>query len=62
MWQIAQAEINDQHADFARSRGYQKPLVTFVNTKLLIEPKDTVPAESGKNLLAGCLTRSAQND
>lgn len=55
MWQIAQAEINAQHADFARSRGYQKPLVTFVNTNVLIESKDTVPAESGKNFLGGML-------
>jgi hypothetical protein len=55
MWQIAQGEINNQHADFARSHGYPKPLVTFVNTNVLIEPTDLVRAQSGKEVLRAML-------
>lgn len=51
MWQLAQREINSQHAGFARGHGYPKPLVTFVNTNVLIEATDLVRARSGKEVL-----------
>jgi hypothetical protein len=36
-WEIAQERINQDHATFAASRGYEQPLVQFVNTNVLID-------------------------
>ena len=37
LWEAAQAEINREHADFARSRGYESPIVVFENTNIVVE-------------------------
>jgi hypothetical protein len=36
-WESAQASINQDHAAFAASRGYQRALVQFVNTNAVID-------------------------
>ena len=38
LWEDAQKQINADHAAFARSRGYNAPIVVFDNTNLIIEP------------------------
>jgi len=37
-WQLAQDEVNQQHAEFARNRGYVSPLVAFTNRNLVVDP------------------------
>jgi hypothetical protein len=38
LWEAAQKEINEDHAAFAKSRGYDTPIVVFDNTNLMIDP------------------------
>jgi hypothetical protein len=38
LWEAAQKEINEDHAAFAKSRGYNAPIVVFDNTNLMIDP------------------------
>jgi hypothetical protein len=40
MFEDAQKQINEDHAAFARSRGYAAPLVVFENTNLLVAPNE----------------------
>ena len=37
LWEDAQKQINDEHAIFAKSRGYDAPIVVFDNTNILID-------------------------
>ena len=37
LWENAQKEINEDHAAFAKSRGYRAPIVVFDNTNILID-------------------------
>jgi hypothetical protein len=39
-WTEAQNEVNRDHERFARSRGYQAPIVRFHNTNLLVDAKE----------------------
>jgi hypothetical protein len=45
LWQTVQNEINDQHAQFARSHGYGAPLVAFVNQNVVLDPRQLPPPE-----------------
>jgi hypothetical protein len=38
VWEAAQKEINEDHAAFAKSRGYDAPIVVFDNTNIIIDP------------------------
>ena len=38
LWEDGQKEINEDHAAFAKSRGYKAPIVVFDNTNILIDP------------------------
>lgn len=40
MWEAGQRQINEDHAAFARSRGYSAPIVVFDNTNVLVDPTD----------------------
>jgi hypothetical protein len=40
MWQNAQDEINQQHAQFAKEHGYAAPLIVFANRTLVIEASE----------------------
>lgn len=37
LWAAAQQQVNGNHADFARARGWPAPIVTFVNTNVLLD-------------------------
>jgi hypothetical protein len=37
LWESAQQEINEEHAAFAKNRGYPAPIVVFDNTNILID-------------------------
>jgi hypothetical protein len=37
LWETAQSQINEEHAAFARSRGYSVPIVVFDNTNIVID-------------------------
>lgn len=37
LWEDAQRQINDDHAAFAKSRGYNAPIVVFDNTNIVID-------------------------
>lgn len=37
LWEDAQRRINDDHASFAKSRGYPAPIVVFANTNLVVD-------------------------
>ena len=37
-WEEAQKQINDEHAAFAKSRGYPRPVVAFDNTNIEVDP------------------------
>ena len=38
LWKDAQQQINEDHATFAKSRGYDAPIVAFDNTNIMIDP------------------------
>jgi hypothetical protein len=38
LWETAQNQINEDHAAFAKSRGYKAPIVVFDNTNITIDP------------------------
>jgi hypothetical protein len=38
LWEAGQKAINEDHAAFAKSRGYNAPIVVFENTNILIDP------------------------
>jgi hypothetical protein len=38
LWESAQKGINEDHAVFAKSRGYNAPIVVFDNTNILMDP------------------------
>jgi hypothetical protein len=40
LWSAAQRRINDDHVEFARSRGYKTPLVVFENENLTVDPTE----------------------
>jgi hypothetical protein len=52
MWQSAQREVNQRHADFAREHGYAAPLVVFVNTTLLVEPDEFTTLDNPRAVAA----------
>jgi hypothetical protein len=37
LWQAGQKQINEDHATFAKSRGYRAPLLVFENTNVVVE-------------------------
>ena len=38
LWEAGQQEVNEDHAAFAKSRGYDAPIVVFDNTNIMIGP------------------------
>ncbi|MGD0776758.1 MAG: hypothetical protein ABSC05_28405 [Candidatus Solibacter sp.] len=40
LWEAAQKQINQDHAAFAKSRGYGAPIVVFDNTNIMIDPPE----------------------
>jgi hypothetical protein len=40
LFERAQKQINEDHAVFARSRGYAAPLIVFDNTNVVVEPDE----------------------
>jgi hypothetical protein len=40
LWEDAQKQINEEHAAFAKSRGYSAPVVVFDNTNLAVDPDE----------------------
>ena len=40
LWKDAQQQINEDHTAFAKSRGYDAPVVVFDNTNIVIDPDE----------------------
>jgi hypothetical protein len=50
MWQQAQGEVNQQHAQFAKDHGYAAPLVVFANRNLVLDAGELATADSSNGL------------
>ncbi|HLK68082.1 MAG TPA: hypothetical protein VKU19_31835 [Bryobacteraceae bacterium] len=56
-WEDAQKEINEEHVAFAKSRGFEKPIVVFENTNLLVDPAQVGDPHSPASVRAAAESR-----
>ncbi|HTS31314.1 MAG TPA: hypothetical protein VMH81_35820 [Bryobacteraceae bacterium] len=61
-WQDAQKGINEEHAAFARNRGYKAPIVVFDNTNILMDPREIDDPHSPASVRAAARRRGISTD
>jgi hypothetical protein len=49
-WEAAQAKINRDHREFATSRGYRDPVVSFENTNVFVDAREPVIPGDGASI------------
>ena len=62
LWEDAQRQINAEHAAFAKSRGYQAPIVVFENTNFFINPAQLTDPHSPAAVRAAAVKSGVSTD
>jgi hypothetical protein len=62
LWEDAQQQINDDHAAFAKSRGYNAPIVVFDSTNIMIEPDQVENPRSPTSVRAAAQRRGVSTN